>query len=54
MCIECGCHAPSHHVHRHHRRVLTDKEREERLKNYAEDLRKELAVVEERIKELKS
>lgn len=57
MCIECGCGAPPHtywHEHPRHRRFLTKKERIERLESYAEELRKELAAVEEQIKELKS
>ena len=37
-----------------HRHFLTKEERTERLESYAEELRKELAAVEERIKELKS
>jgi len=56
VCIECGCAAPPHaHWHRHprHRRFLTKEERAEKLESYAEELRKELAAVEERIKELK-
>jgi len=40
--------------HGHGRRFLTKEEQAEKLKNYAEELRKELAAVEERIKELKS
>ena len=57
MCRECGCGAPTHtywHRHPRHRRFLTKEERAERLESYAEDLKKELAAVEERIKELKS
>jgi len=45
------------HHHRegyHHRRFFTKAEQLEELKKYAEDLRKELAAVEEHIKELKS
>jgi len=53
MCRECGC-GPHHHLegHGHGRRFLTKAEKAERLKSYAEDLRKELTAVEERIKEL--
>jgi len=40
--------------HPRHRRFLTKEERVERLERYAEELRKELTAVEERIKELKS
>ena len=57
MCLECGCGVPPHmyrHRHPRHRRFLTKEERAERLESYAEELRKELAAVEERIKELKS
>jgi len=61
MCRECGC-GPHHHEegheqgHRHepHRQFLTKAEKAEKLKSYAEELRKELAAVEEHIKELKS
>ena len=56
MCIECGCGAPPHvHWHRHqgYRRFLTKEERAEKLESYAEELKKELVAVEERIKELK-
>jgi len=56
MCRECGCVAPPHmHHHRHprHRHFLTKEERAERLESYADELRKELAAVEERIKEIK-
>jgi len=59
----CGCRCSSGHQkrghemgcgHGHGRRFLTKEEQAEKLKNYAEELRKELAAVEERIKELKS
>lgn len=56
MCTECGCATPPHpHLHRHphHRHFLTQEERAEKLESYAEKLRKELAAVEERIKEAK-
>jgi len=62
MCCHCGCHCgcgcgPRHHEkgheHIHHRRFLTKAEKVEKLKNYAAELRKELAAVEEHIKELK-
>mgnify|MGYP001150823971 CR=1 FL=1 len=44
---------PHHHLegHWHDRRFLTKAERLERLKNYAEELKKELAAVDEFIKE---
>jgi len=57
MCIECGCGVPPHTYwprHPRYRRFLTKEERVERLESYAEELRKELAAVEERIKGLKS
>ncbi|MFW6111333.1 MAG: hypothetical protein ACOC6H_04775 [Thermoproteota archaeon] len=56
MCIKCGCETSPHymHGHRHHKRVITDKERKERLKSYAEELRKELTAVEQRLKELEN
>jgi len=55
MCRECGC-GPHHHLEGHvmGRRFLTKAEKTERLKSYAEELRKELAAVEERVKELES
>lgn len=51
MCRECGC-GPHYHEEGPARRFLTRAERLEKLKSYAEDLRKELAAVEEHIKEL--
>jgi len=57
VCIDCCCGAPPHtHWHRHpsHRHFLTKEERAERLESYAEELKKELTAVEERIKELTS
>ena len=51
MCRECGC-MPHHHEERHGRRFLTKSEKVEKLKGYAEELKKELVAVEERIKEL--
>jgi len=59
MCRECGCGCgPHHHVglhgHLHKRRFLTKAEKIERLQNYAEELKKELAAVQERLNELKS
>ena len=47
----CGMHG---HEHGYRRRFLTKAEKAERLKNYAEELRKELKGVEERLKELQS
>ena len=55
MCRECG--RESHHQFKGHlgsRRFLTKAEKVERLKSYAEELKKELAAVEERIQELNS
>jgi len=61
MC-HCGC-GPHHHEegHReeghdegHGRRFLTKAEKAEKLKSYAEELKKELAAVQEHIEELSS
>lgn len=51
MCKECGCgmHRSEGHIKR---RFLARTERIEKLKSYAEELRKELTAVEKRIKEL--
>jgi hypothetical protein len=57
MCCDCGCGSNHHgegHERGHGRRFLTKAEKAERLKSYAEELRQELAAVEEQIKELKS
>ena len=63
---ECGCgmHHGRHDdycgcgMHRHdqsyRRRFLTKAEKTEKLKNYAEELKKELEAVEEKIKEMQS
>jgi len=51
VCRECGC-GPHHHEEGHGRQFLTKSERLEKLRRYAEELRKELVVVEERVKEL--
>ncbi|TET18798.1 hypothetical protein E3J74_09355 [Candidatus Bathyarchaeota archaeon] len=60
---ECCCGQPHHewkHGHRHGhghgyaRRFFTKAEKVEKLKNYVEELRKELRAVEEHIKELQS
>jgi len=53
MCGSCCC-GSSHHLNGHGRRFLTKTEKTEKLKSYAEDLKKELAAVEEHIKELES
>jgi hypothetical protein len=42
------------HEHGYRRRFLTKAEKTERLKNYAEELKKELEAVEEKIKEMQS
>jgi hypothetical protein len=52
MCIECCCGGPPFQGRRHNKRFLTKAEKTEKLKNYAEELKKELAAVEENIKEL--
>jgi hypothetical protein len=54
MCGECGCEPSSScHVQFHGRRFLTKEEKIKRLEDYAEELKKEMAAVEERIKEMK-
>jgi hypothetical protein len=53
MCIECCCGSHGNEQgHDHRRRFLTKAEKAKKLKNYAEELKKELAAVEENIKEL--
>jgi uncharacterized Zn finger protein (UPF0148 family) len=49
----CGCSTHGHEQG-YRRRFLTKAEKAEKLKSYAEELRKELTAVEEHIKELKS
>ena len=49
----CGC-SMHEHEQGYRRRFLTKAEKTEKLKSYAEELRKELTAVEEHIKELKS
>jgi len=49
----CGC-GMHWHEQGYRRRFLTKAEKTERLKNYAEDLKKELKAVEEKIKEMQS
>ena len=52
MCGDCCC-GPDRHDHGNGpRKVLTKAEKVEKLKNYSEELKKELAAVEEHIKEL--
>jgi len=58
MCRECGCgphhREEGHEAWRKHRgRFLTKAEKVEKLRSYAEELKNELAAVEEQIKELK-
>jgi hypothetical protein len=53
MCENSGCET-SMCCHGRGRRFLTKEEKIKRLENYAEELRKEIAAVGERIKELKS
>ena len=55
MCGECGCE-PSMccHGQPHGRRFLTKEEKIRQLEDYADELKKEIAAVDERIKELKS
>jgi hypothetical protein len=57
MYRECGCSCgcgPHHHEEGHGRgrRFLTKTERVEKMESYAEELKKELAAVEEHIKGL--
>jgi hypothetical protein len=61
MCCRCGC--GQHHNEEgqekecepsHTRRFLTKAEKVEKLKDYAEGLRKEIAAVEEHIRELET
>jgi len=55
MCGECGCESSMCcQGQPHGRRFLTKEEKIKRLENYAEELKKEIAAVDERIKELKS
>ncbi len=65
MCRECCCgphyrewkhgHGQGYgHGHGHRRRFFSKAEKAEKLKSYAEELRKELTAVEEHIKGLQS
>lgn len=49
----CGCGVQGHEQD-YRRRFLTKAEKTEKLKNYAEELKKELKAVEEKIKETES
>jgi len=51
MC-QCGCREGHHHGYRG-RRFYTKDERAKDLEEYAEELKKEVAAVEEQLKELK-
>ncbi|MDH5447848.1 MAG: hypothetical protein OEY24_06610 [Candidatus Bathyarchaeota archaeon] len=59
---ECCCCGQTHHGWKHghghgyghHRRFFTKAEKVEKLKGYAEELKKELMAVEEHIKKLQS
>ena len=54
MCGECGCESSRNCCgHQHGRRFLTKEEKIKQLENYAEELKKEIAAVGERIKELR-
>jgi hypothetical protein len=50
---ECGCGMHGHDQG-YRRRFLTKAEKIEKLKNYAEELKKELKAVDEKIKEMQS
>ena len=50
----CCCGGMHGYKHGYRRRFITKAEKTEKLKNYAEELRKELKGVEERIKEMQS
>jgi hypothetical protein len=55
MCGNCCCGPDGHDQgHGHRKRFLTKAEKVEKLKNYAEELKKELTAVEEHIQELSS
>lgn len=47
----CGMHG---HGHEHRRRFFSKAEKIEKLKNYADELKKELKAVEEEIKEMQA
>ena len=50
-CCISNCNGPAHHTHR---RFITKAEKLERLNEYAEQLKKELEGVTEKIKELQA
>jgi hypothetical protein len=54
MCGECGCESSCCHDQPRGRHFLTKEEKIESIETYVEELKKEIAAVDERIKELKS
>ena len=55
MCGEYGCETPMCcHGQLHGRHFLTKEEKIKQLENYVEELKKEIAAVNEHIEELKS
>ena len=52
MCCDCGCGCTPNHQEGRGRRFLTKPEKVEKLKNYEQELTKELQAVQEQIKEL--
>jgi hypothetical protein len=54
MNSDCCCTSASCHAQPHGRHFLTKEEKIRQLENYAEELKKEIGAVEEKIKELKS
>ena len=52
MCRDCCCGPEGHDFQNGSRKVLTKAEKLENLKNYAENLKKELTAVDEHIQEL--
>jgi hypothetical protein len=52
MFCDCGCGCTPGHNEGHGRRFLTKAEKIEKLKNYEQELTKELQAVQEHIKEL--
>jgi hypothetical protein len=55
MCGECGCETPMCcDGQLHGRYFLTKEEKIKQLENYVEELKKEIAAVNEHIEELKS
>ena len=52
MCKDCCCCSDDNDPGHGSRKLLTKAEKIEKLKNYAENLKKELAAVDEHIQEL--